>query len=381
MYFPCSGNRGDMNNQGLTQVTDHSDVITFCQAYHGYPSDRQWWEQNTNLEVHYSYRAICDAVHHYDLTDRWNCFYYHHPETNRWLMLPWDFDHIWDTDIYTDDDEYWKQVLDPRFFQGHSGTTPAVYHRFPDCIIDFQNRVRSLSDLLLNGDQCVQIIDECVSVIWDPAGGLSFVNADRALWDYYPQNANPGTYYESSPSGDFAGMVQRMIDFISPGGWGYERIVSIASDDNIPHSPTVTSTGPADFPINALTFQTSPFSSPRGRSSFAAIKWRIGEVAPGSQYAAPGNKHTIIPEGADWRYFKGTREPSEAIGQWRQVCFDDSAWLRGYTTIGYGESFINTSLGDMRGGYSTIYICASNSICLISLTLADYAWMLGLMMV
>jgi len=356
MYFPCSGNRGNKNNQGPTQVTDHSDVIAFCQAYQGYPSDRQWWEQNTNLEVYYSYRAICDAVHHYDLTDRWNCFYYHHPENNRWWMLPWDFDHAWDTDIYTDDDEYWKQVLDSRFFQGHSGSTPAVYHRFPDCIVDFQNRVRGLSDLLLNGDQCVQLIDECAVVIWDPAGGPSFVDADRAMWDYHPQTAKPGTYYESSPSGDFAGMVQRMRDFVSPGGWGYEKIVSIASDDNIPHSPTVTSTSPAGYPINALTFETSPFSSPRGRSSFAAMKWRIGEVAAGSQHAGPDSRYTIIPEGADWRYFKGMREPSAAAGQWRQIRFDDSAWLRGYTTIGYGESFINTSLDDMRGNYSTLYL-------------------------
>lgn len=281
MYFPCSGDRGNKNNQGPFQVTDHSDVIAFCQAYRGYPSDRQWWEQNTNLELYYSYRAICDAVHHYDLTDRWNCFYYLNPETNRWWILPWDFDHTWDTDIYTHDDEYWKQVLDRRFFQGHRVTNPAVYHRFPDCIIAFQNRVRGLNDLILNSDQCVQLIDESAAVISDPTGGPSFVDADRAVWDHHPRNQNRGTYYQSSPTGDFAGMVRRMRDFVSPGGWSHDRTVSIASDDDIPGAPTVTSTSPASYPINALTFETSPFSDPQGSHTFAAIKWRIGEVAAG----------------------------------------------------------------------------------------------------
>jgi hypothetical protein len=357
MYFPCSGDQGNKNNQGPTQVTDHSDVIAFCQAYRAYPSDRQWWEQNTNLDLYYSYRAICDAVHHYDLTDRWNCFYYLNPETNRWWMLPWDFDHTWDTDIYTDDDEYWKQVLDRRLFQGHNVGTPAVYHQFPDCIIAFQNRVRGLNDLLINGEQCVQLINECAAIISDPDGGPSFVDADRAMWDQHPRNTNPGTYYQSSPTGDFAGMVQRMRDFVSPGGWGYNRIASIASDNDIPHTPTVVSTSPANYPVNALTFETSPFSDPQGSHTFAAIKWRIGEVNAGSQYTIIDNEYIIIiPEEANWKYFKGTREPSARAGQWRLVGFDDSAWLQGPTSIGYGEAFINTSLSDMRGNYSTIYL-------------------------
>ena len=281
MYFPCSGDTGNKNNQGPMQVTDHSDVIAFCQAYRGYPSDRQWWEQNTNLDLYYSYRAICDAVHHYDLTDRWNCFYYLNPETNRWWILPWDFDHSWDTDIYTHDDEYWKQVLDRRFFQGHRVTNPAVYHKFPDSIITFQNRVRGLNDLLLNSDQCVQLIDESAAVIWDPAGGASFVDADRAMWDYHPRTKHPGTYYQSSPTGNFAGMIQRMRNFVSPGGWSHSRMASIASDGDIPRAPTVTSTSPAGYPINALTFETSSFSDPQGSHTFAAMKWRIGEVAVG----------------------------------------------------------------------------------------------------
>jgi hypothetical protein len=131
----------------------------------------------------------------------------------------------------------------------------------------------------------------------------------------------------------------------------------MASDNDIPHTPIVTSTSPAGYPINALTFETSPFSDPQGSHTFAALKWRIGEVNAGLQYSMPDNKYiTIIPEEADWKYFKGTREPSARAGQWRIASFDDSAWLQGRTTVGYGESFINTALNDMQGSYSTIYL-------------------------
>lgn len=355
MYFACNGSTGNKNNQGPLQVTDHSDVIAFCNAYQGYPSDRQWWEENTNLDMYYSYRTICDAVHHYDLTDRWNCLYYAHPETGRWWMIPWDFDHSWDTDIYTDDDEYWKQVLDPRFFQGHSVGNPRTYQRFPDCIIAFQNRVRELSDLLLNADQCGQIIDECAEVISAPAGA-SFVQADRALWDHHPRNTNPGTYYQSSPTGDFAGMVQRMRDFIGPGGWGADNLARIDDDTAIPNTPIVVSKSLAGFPANALVFSVGDFDDPQGRQTFGAMKWRIAEVAPGAQVDQPASGVVLVPDAAEWKYHKGRQEPSFPSDAWRQLTFDDSAWSVGHTAVGYGEPFIATNLNDMRGGYSTLYL-------------------------
>ncbi len=356
MYFACTGSTGNKNNQGPTQVTDHSDVIGFCNAYRSYPSDRQWWQENTNLDLYYSYRTICDAVHHYDLSDRWNCLYYAHPETGQWWMIPWDFDHSWDTDIYTDDSEFWKQVLARRLFQSHSLGTPSIYHEFPDCLIAFQNRVRELTDLLLNADQCVQIIDECAAIISDPAGGPSFVEADRAMWDYHPRTASRGTFYESSPTGDFAGMVQRMKEFISPGGWGAENLARMDSDTDIPDTPVVVSIGPASFPADALVFHVTDFSDPQGSGTFAAMQWRLAEVSPHAQVAPTDSRIVLLPDGASWKYHRGRQEPSSPSDGWRQLAFDDSAWPLGQTPLGYGEDFIATELTDMRGSYTTTYL-------------------------
>jgi len=65
----------------------------------------------------------------------------------------------------------------------------------------------------------------------------------------------------------------------------------------------------------------------------------------------------LIPQGADWRYFKGTEEPSSAdIAAWRQPDFKESTWLTGPSPLFYGEFLAGTLLSDMPGGYSSLYL-------------------------
>jgi hypothetical protein len=83
--------------------------------------------------------------------------------------------------------------------------------------------------------------------------------------------------------------------------------------------------------------------------------WRTGGDSAGT-----GN--TLIGIETDWKYFKGTAEPSVVTGEWRQVSFADGGWSMGQGTIGYGEGFLNTILTDMRGGYSTVYLRKTFSV-------------------
>ena len=69
----------------------------------------------------------------------------------------------------------------------------------------------------------------------------------------------------------------------------------------------------------------------------------------------------LIDLGAGWKYFKGTEEPAPApIGtpttMWTATEFDDSRWLRGFTSIGYGDGDDATVLSDMRGNYISVYL-------------------------
>jgi hypothetical protein len=71
----------------------------------------------------------------------------------------------------------------------------------------------------------------------------------------------------------------------------------------------------------------------------------------------------LIPEGARWKYFRGTREPSEPVErlEWTQAGFDDAAWEEGPGSFGSSKvpdrrKPVATSLPDMRGGYRTLYV-------------------------
>jgi len=353
----------DQNNQGPTAVTDGSDVSSFRNSYQSY-SSADWWGSNVNLESYYGLYAIYNAVHHGDITSK-NHFFYQNPEpttnqwgtNNLWWQLVWDVDLTWTC--------YYGSMSDPFSRSG------VLNH--PEIDVACRNRVREIVDLLFNSDQTNQLIDEFAAVIDDPDGGLSIVDADRAMWDYhwvvgngaYPRylnqdpsfKAGQGRFYEEAGQRGYArsfeGMIQVMKDFVVE---QQSRMNSISNDSAIPRTPTVTATCPATFPINALTFETSPFSDPQGSNTFAATKWRIAEVAPGSQVTAQKDRIILINDGDQWKYFKGTREPSSAQGSpWRQVFYNDSSWLSGNTPIGYGETFIVTNLSDMRGGYSTLY--------------------------
>ena len=356
-------NGAKLNNQGPTGVTDNSDVLNFRNNYRS--ASANWWGTNVNLASYYGLYAIYHAVWHGDITSK-NHFFYLDPEpavnewgTNiLWWQLPWDLDLTWTC--------YYSNMKDPFSQSG-------IFNH-SEINIACRNRVREIVDLLFNSDQTNQLIDDFAAIIDDPDGGPSMVDADRAMWDYhwvvddgaYPRylnreasfKAGQGRFYQEAVDRgyqrDFAGMVQVMKDFVVERG---SHMNSISGDSAIPRTPTVTATCPSTFPINCLTFETSPFSDPQGSSTFAAMKWRIAEVAPGSQVAARSDRITLINEGDRWKYFKGTREPSTTRGPvWRQVNFDDSSWLSGNAPIGYGESFIATNLSDMRGRYSTVYL-------------------------
>ena len=353
-----------LNNQGPTGVTDNSDVLSFRNSYRS-ASSADWWGSNVNIESYYGLYAIYHAVWHGDITSK-NHFFYLNPEpaTNEWgtsilwWQLPWDLDLTWTC--------YYSSMQDPFSQSGvlnHSEINVAC-----------RNRVREIVDLLFNPEQTNQLIDEFAAVIDNPDGGASIVDADRAMWDYhwavgdgaYPRyldqqasfKAGQGRFYQEAVDRgyqrDFAGMVRVMKDFVVERG---SHMNSISSDSAIPRTPTVTATCPSTYPVNCLTFETSPFSDPQGSGTFEAMKWRIAEVAPGSQAVSQSNNIVLIDDGAEWKYFKGTREPSPAQDSWwRQSSFDDSSWLIGNTPIGYGETFIATNLSDMKGSYSTVYL-------------------------
>lgn len=274
---------GELNHQGKGQPKDGSDLDAFLQ---GYESDRpsdEWWRKNFNLENYYSYRALIECVHHYDIYQGKNYDYYRNPSTGRWQVLPWDADLTWADNMHGDGEEPFNaRVLTRRAF-----------------LIDYRNRVREVRDLLFNTEQIDRLIDEVAAIVRDPrhpTDGL--LEADRRKWDYHPavtdhRHARQGQYYKVSPTRDFPGMLELMKQYVVSRGAWVDR--NVAEDTRIPATPTATYTGDSGHPTAGLRFKASEYV---GQAEFAVVKWRIAEV--GDRAPADSRQGTAYEIKAVW---------------------------------------------------------------------------------
>ena len=270
--YKMEGGTGELNNQGPTQPTNKADLNAFKGAYEGGNPSEAWWEENLDLEDYYGFRAMSMAIHDYDMHAGKNYFFYHDPEMDWWRVFNWDLDLTWTTT-----------------YGGGGGRGPLNEHVLnpnPRFQLEYRNRVRELRDLLFNSEQTGIMLDEVAGMVHTP-GEISWVDADRAMWDYNPilvssyinsSKAGHGRFYESASGRTFAGMLDKQHAYVSSrGAW---MDTNEARDSAIPRRPTVTSIGPGGFPVDALTFQTSDFSDPQGAGSFGAMKWRVAEISP-----------------------------------------------------------------------------------------------------
>ena len=221
------------------------------------------------------------------------------------------------------------------------------------------------------------MIDEYAAIINDPAGGLSMVDADRAMWDYhwvvgtgaYPRyldqtasfKAGQGRFYQEAVDRgyqrSFEGMVQVMKDYV------VERtsyLNSKTADSAIPNTPTITATGPAGFPINALTFHAAAFSDPQGAGTFARDE--VADRGGHARLAGPRAARTVPASrpAARRRHVEVLQGHAGALRRPRGRGVSSASTIppgsRAAPPIGYGETFIATNLTDMRGSYTTVYL-------------------------
>jgi hypothetical protein len=268
---------GTSNNQGPTQVSDGSDVRDFIRAYRR-SVDEQFWRDNLDLPQSFSYRSVVESIHHYDIAYGKNYFYYHNPETGLFEEIPWDLDLTWADNMFGDGNHDFKRKV-------HDN--PAFQH-------EYRNRMREYRDLLYNPEQTGLLIDQQAAYIYTP-GEPSWVDADRAMWDYNPiltsrqvnsSKAGHGRFYQRASTKDFPGMIKLMKDYVvSRGRWIDQRILNDA--DLTPLTPTIEYAGPNGYPVDRLTFRTSAYSDPQS-DAFAGLQWRIAEVTDPATYR-PGD--------------------------------------------------------------------------------------------
>jgi len=287
--YKMEGGSGELNYLGPYGPADKSDLNYILNNYGGNnnspPASNAWWEANWNLTDYYSYQTMIQAIHHYDIWDGKNYCYYNNPDTGLWSVLPWDIDLTWADNMYQPSwggmNTLADRILDADPVNENLSLPGTNREPFR---IEFRNRIREIRDLLFNAEQTGQLIDEKASLLRDSGVSPSFLDADRAMWDYNPRmtaswQAGTGKFYqwpqEPEVSKDFEGCVQLMKNYVD------ERstiLDALAADPAIPATPTISYTGAAGYPLNGLSFQCSSFADPQGAGAFGAIQWRAGEI-------------------------------------------------------------------------------------------------------
>ncbi len=270
--YKMEGGTGELNNLGLAGPSDKTDLNGFIATYRGGNVTDAWWRTNLNLGKYYSYRAIVEAIHHYDIDEGAgkNYFYYRNPATGLWSVHPWDLDLTWSDNMYGGGQEPFKSRV--------------LANTRPSLVMEYRNRVRELRDLLFNADETGKLIDEYAAMIRDPAGGPSFIDPDRSQWDFNPvmrntaivnsSKAGQGRFYQAGVgTKDFNGMIAKMKAYVNTRG---AFLDSLARDTAIPQRPILSVQSSANFPVNRIVLGASTYA---GSAAFAAMQWRLAEIS------------------------------------------------------------------------------------------------------
>jgi len=281
-FYKMEGGTGELNNLGPLGPTDKSDLNYFLGSYRSTasPPAETWWRTNLNLMNYWSYQAIVQGIHHYDICYDKNYFYYRNPDSGIWSVHSWDLDLTWANNMYDSGCGGRDDLFLPVF--GDGGTYPSK----PAMTIEYKNRVREVRDLLFNNDQAWAVIDEYAGLLRGPTTAPTILDADRCMWDYNPKMTNAayssslgkaghGRFYqwpnEPTVTKDFNGCIQLMKNYVV----NRSAVLNNIASDVIPALPTLSYIGGAGYPINRLSFRSSAYN---GTQPFAAMKWRIGEV-------------------------------------------------------------------------------------------------------
>ena len=297
---------GGRENQAKDQPTDNSDWTTFTNLSNS-ANTEAWWRENMDLERYYNFRASNRIIGNIDLRFSGNHYFYHGSNEDgtqsRWAPIAWDLDMMFSSV------RHWSGTVRQENCLAHSAIE-----------IEYQNRCREILDLLLddasaNGGQIGQLIDEFTQILNPDGEILTWADIDRHMWNFNPRsasderprfdhfgnfNASPvtlsrreGTWTRTLESQDFEGQMQFLLNYMTdtdpdPSTWSvnsgdqrgyaYNFLTTEAEDPNIPDTPVIFYTGPADFPANELSFESSDFFDPQGSATAAAIQWRVGEI-------------------------------------------------------------------------------------------------------
>ncbi|MBI4603601.1 MAG: lamin tail domain-containing protein [Planctomycetes bacterium] len=263
-------------NQGRHAVTTDADFQNIRNQLRP-AKDEAWLDQHVRYEKWYPYHAVVEAIRHYDFVPADS-----HSKNRSWFFepaegsplgrlwtLPWDHDASWGPN-WNDGIDYSKNAI---------FAAPGK----PSFRLRYRNALREFRDICWQEGAIHAMIDDLAAFIAELA------KADRDRW----RGAPP-----AEGTQDFGTLEAKVADmkkfaFVGwsgatgptvPAGGRAKHLDVLANAEgdstSIPATPVVAAVGPPHFPIDNLVFEASAFSDPQGDDTFAALKWRLGEVWP-----------------------------------------------------------------------------------------------------
>lgn len=280
-------------NQGRYAVTDDRDFQNIRQQLRPTRSV-DWLRSHVNWDLWYRYHTVCEAIRHYDYWPRdshsKNRAWYFEPSTEtplgRLAVLPWDADASWGPN--------WGQGIDYPKNAINSGRATAAFRQ------EYRNFIREFRDLVWREEVINPVIDHMAGLI----GEISM--ADRDRWRSAPNGRDFGpmeTKVRDMKNFAFRGWSGSTGPTVPSGGRAayLDQLAKAGGDSvRIPKTPEVTYKGPDGHPVNALFFETSPFSDRQGDDTFASMQWRIAAVDAGYDPAAQPARLPLFEWRAAW---------------------------------------------------------------------------------
>jgi hypothetical protein len=257
---------------GSPALSNQFNVLQFAHRIQPQQPDA-WWQQTVDLQSYYSYRAVIEAIHHYDVAMGKNYYYFLDPNSHKWTVLPWDIDLTWS---------------DTAFGTGGEPFNRAGVLRRETFKTQYQQRVAELRDLLFNPEQMNQLIEECANVIGGAPGAASIAAADRAKWDYHPAlssrqsnsgKAGQGRFYFGDANNDLRTMATYMKSYAAKRMRYLDG--KILADYAPPAAPKISAVSPEN-----LRFRTDDAAA-------GACEWRLAE-APSLKAGQPGSYEIVV---------------------------------------------------------------------------------------
>lgn len=242
---------------------DDADIETFYRGYNRGGLD--YLETHLDIDKYLSYRAIVEAIHHYDIYAEKNYYYIKNAATGLWEVVPWDIDIIFGSDHGSGKEPFRDWIVGDF---GRPGADPDRPYT-----VAYQNRLRDILQRLYNEEVLFPILDEWRDLIADMAA------ADLNRWDLFQPpdaEASKSRYksldYRLNEMKDW--IRQRIHTSYTDNNNGPRNYVmammEMAEDPDCPETPSVLAPETAPASSQRARFASSGFNDPNGDPHLAS---------------------------------------------------------------------------------------------------------------